>query len=249
MFDFPVTPPARAALLGLLILWAALLLAGLLFGKPGPDRRNRLPLPLRMALSLTLLAAAGVWQRADTAGTPPATFGMWLTIGMACGMLGDLFMAGILIPKPRHVIFGILAFGAGHVAYLLAFLQIAQTAGLHSGPVWTWSLGLCLLLGVGLWLLLVRAPARGVGLNIGTLLYTWLLALMAGSAFALALQTTGFGPLAVGAALFMLSDLILGNELMRRTHFPFIGDVIWTSYTVAQMLIIYGATANALRFL
>lgn len=249
MINFLVPSPYKALLLGLLAAWIVLLLAGLLFGKPGPDRRNRLPLPLRMTLSMLLLLAAGLWQRGGTAGTSLATMGVWLTLGMACGLLGDLFMAGLLVPKPRNVIFGILAFGAGHIAYILAFRQIAQVIGLGSGPVWLWSLLLCLLLGLVLWLTLVRTPARGAVLNIGTLLYSLLLALMAGNAFALAFQTTGFGPLAAGAALFMLSDLILGNELMRRTYFPSIGDVIWTSYTVAQMLIIYGAAANALRLL
>jgi len=60
---------------------------------------------------------------------------------------------------------------------------------------------------------------------------------------ALALQDAAFVPLAAGGLLFMVSDLVLGSELMRRTHFRSIGDVIWTTYTVAQMLIVYSSAA------
>ena len=84
---------------------------------------------------------------------------------------------------------------------------------------------------------------RGPVLNYGTLGYSLLLAAMAGSAAALAVQNLAFALLAVGGLLFMVSDLILGSELMRRTHFPFMGDVIWTTYTVAQMLIVYSSAA------
>ena len=106
-------------------LWAGLLVGGLLLGKPDAERRNRLPRAVRMALSVTLLAAALVWWQAGTAGTPLARFGLWIAVGMACGLLGDLFMAGLIVPKPRNVIFGILSFGVGHIFYIVAFRQAA----------------------------------------------------------------------------------------------------------------------------
>lgn len=248
MLDFPVEGAARWLLYALLILWAGLLAGGLLLGRPDAQRRNRLPLPVRMALSLTLLAAALVWWLAGAAGTPLASYGLWIAAGMACGLLGDVFMAGLIVPKPRHVIFGILAFGAGHVFYILAFRQAAVVLGLNSGPVWLWSWVIYLTAAALLWVLLVREPGRGPALNYGTLGYSLLLAAMAGAAAALAVQSAAFLPLAVGGLLFIVSDLVLGSELMRRTHFRSIGDVIWTTYTVAQMLIVYSSTA-ALRVL
>ena len=243
MLDFPVDGAARKLLYGLLILWAALLAGGLLLGKPDAGRRNRLSLPVRMALSVTLLAAALVWWQAGTANTALARFGLWIAVGMAFGLLGDVFMAGLIVPKPRHVIFGILAFGAGHVFYLLAFRQAAAVLGLNSGPVWLWSWVIYLAVAALLWTLLVREPARGPALNYGTLGYSLLLAGMAGAAAALAIQDAVFIPLAAGGMLFMASDLILGSELMRRTHFPFIGDIIWTTYTAAQLLIVFSSAA------
>lgn len=243
MINFPVEGAAGWLLMALWILWAGLLVGGLLLGKPDAQRRNRLPLPVRMALSITLLAAALVWLLAGTAGTPLARYGLWIAVGMACGLLGDLFMAGLIVPKPRHVIFGILAFSAGHIFYILAFRQAAATPGLDPGSGWLWYSALYLAVAALLWAWLVRTPARGPALNYGTLGYSLLLAFMASAAAALAVLRAEFIPLAVGGLLFIVSDLVLGRELMRRTHFPFIGDVIWATYTIAQMLIVYSSGA------
>jgi hypothetical protein len=241
--DIPIDGAARWLLVALLILWAGLLAGGLLLGKPDASRRNRLPLPARMALSTTLLAAALVWWQAGTAGTPLAGYGLWITAGMALGLLGDVFMAGLIVPKPRHVIFGMAAFGAGHVGYIAAYRQAAGVLELAAAPVWLASIASYLTAALLLWLLLVRQPGRGRALNYGTLAYSLLLAAMAGCTMALAVQDAAFAPLALGGLLFMASDLILGNELMRKTFFPRIGDVIWTTYTVAQMLIVYSSSA------
>lgn len=246
--DFPIDGAARWLLYVLLFLWAGLLAGGLLLGKPGPERRNRLPLPVRIALSVTLLAAALVWWQAGAADTPLARYGFWIAAGMALGLLGDVFMAGLIVPKPRHVIFGMLAFGAGHVFYFAAFRQAAGVLGLAAAPIWVASLAAYLAAAALLWLLLVRAPARGPALNYGTLVYSALLAAMAAAATALAVQDAAFAPLALGGLLFLVSDLVLGSELMRKTAFPFIGDVIWVTYTVAQMLIVY-SSSPALRAL
>jgi hypothetical protein len=53
-------------------------------------------------------------------------------------------------------------------------------------------------------------------------------------------------PLAIGAALFLLSDLILAGELFSGLKFPLIGDVIWLTYGPAQALIVYAAGAARL---
>ena len=52
---------------------------------------------------------------------------------------------------------------------------------------------------------------------------------------------------AVGAALFLASDLILAAQLFNDLRFPLISDVVWLTYGPAQMLIVYSAgTALAL---
>lgn len=233
------------ALRALWLLWATLLVGGLTLGQPDAARRNRLPRPARMMLSATLLLAALLWLRVDSQGGL-LRYGAWIVLGMALGLLGDLFMAGLLVRKPRNLPFGILAFGLGHLAYTYAFWTLGRTLGLGAGPVWLWSWLLTLGAGLLLWTLLLRQPARGLVLNAGTLVYALLIALMSGTAFAVALQTSTLWPLAAGAALFMVSDFVLGREIMRGSRFPFVGDVIWVTYTAAQMLIVY-ASQWALR--
>ena len=63
----------------------------------------------------------------------------------------------------------------------------------------------------------------------------------------LALQVSAFVPLAIGAALFLLSDLILAAELFNGRSFPLIGDVIWLTYGPAQALIVYSVSAALIQ--
>lgn len=242
MLEFPLSGLPRWILYGLLVLWAALLVFGLILGKPGADQRRRLPLGARMGMSVTLVLAALVWWRAGTAQTALAAYGLLVFVGMACGLLGDLFMAGLIVPKPRNVIFGILSFGAGHIFYIAAFLQAARVLDLALGWTGLITLGVYLAAAVLLWLAAVRTPSQGTVMNAGTLGYSLLLTAMGATAMALALQDAAFVWLAAGGLLFIASDLLLGSEIMRGTHFRSIGDVIWVTYTVAQMLIVYSAS-------
>jgi hypothetical protein len=73
--------------------------------------------------------------------------------------------------------------------------------------------------------------------------YALLLASTAGVATGLALQDTAFWPMAAGAALFLLSDLILAAQLFNGRRFRLIDDVIWLTYGPGQMLIVYSVAA------
>lgn len=66
-----------------------------------------------------------------------------------------------------------------------------------------------------------------------------LLASTSGFATGLALQRGEFIPVAVGAALFLLSDLLLAAQLFNDVRFYLIDDVVWLLYGPAQMLIVF----------
>jgi hypothetical protein len=227
----------------LAILWAALLFGGFIFGKRQAGREGRMPTWTRIASSLVLVVAG--WSWAMTArGSGAATFALLIAVGMTLGFLGDLFMAKLL-PVSPHVLWGIGAFGLGHIAYIVAILGYGNAHGLAAaGPrfaawfVW-------LLVGAVAWYFVVFRghAARPSALHWAALPYALLLASTAGFATGLALQDAAFVPLAIGAVLFLISDLLLAAHLFAGRSFHLIDDVIWLTYGPGQMLIVYSIGA------
>ena len=76
-------------------------------------------------------------------------------------------------------------------------------------------------------------------LHLAALPYALLLASTAGFATGLALQSALFIPLALGAGLFLISDLILATQLFNKAYFWLISDVVWLTYGPGQMLIVF----------
>ncbi|MCP4421040.1 MAG: lysoplasmalogenase, partial [Chloroflexi bacterium] len=167
-----------------------------------------------------------------------SVFAFWLAIGMSLGFLGDLFMAGVL-PNGRSVLGGMTAFGLGHIAYIVGILQSSNQLGLVNGTIRWGSLLIWWLIGGLGWYFIVYRGQKPSMLHKAALPYALLLASTAGVATGLALQNGQFVWLAVGAALFLLSDLILAAELFNNAYFPQIGDVIWLTYGPGQMLIVF----------
>lgn len=230
----------RLWLIALLAIWALFLFGGFVFGPTEANRR--MPTWTRMASSMTLVAAAWSWYLVAR-GYGLERYGLFIALGMTFGLVGDLWLAG-LIPGGRNVIGGILAFGIGHVFYIVAMLGLSRMLGLTAvGPRWG-ALAVWWLIGaVGWYLMVYRGTAEPELVNWIALPYALLLASTAGLASGLALQNAQFVLLAVGAALFLLSDLILAAEMFSGMSFPLIGDVIWLTYGPGQMLIVYSVAA------
>ena len=108
-----------------------------------------------MGMSVALVIAAFVWWHAGTAGTSLAGFGLFVFLGMASGFLGDLFMAGLIVPKPRNVIFGIL-FSESAMFSISWLCRLPQS--IWNRPGKTITLAVYLMAAVIFWLGLVRTP-------------------------------------------------------------------------------------------
>lgn len=245
MFLSLPNPGQRYWLIGLLILWAVLLFGGFIFGGAA-DASRRMPTWTRMASSATLVVAAFSWY-AFTRNTTTGSYALLIAIGMTFGFIGDLALAGLL-PGGRNVIAGIASFGVGHIFYITAMLRFASAAGLTApGPRWA-ALAIWLLVGLVGWYLVVYRGALSAGIELSivhwiALPYALLLSATAGLATGLALQDSRFIPLALGGALFLLSDLILAGDMFSGLTFRLIGDVIWLTYGPGQMLIVYSIGA------
>ena len=240
MLAASLTDPQRAWLLALLILWAALLCGGFARGRLNAERTRRMPTWTRLASSLALVAAAWNWF-AFAADAPARPYTLLIALGMSLGCLGDIFLAGIL-PLRQPVLWGIAAFGLGHVAYIAALAGLGNSLGLDAAtPRWG-ALAAWLLAGLVGWYLVVwRGATKRSVVHAAALPYALLLAATAGLASGLALQAPACAPLALGGALFLASDLMLAAQLFNGLFFPLIGAVIWLTYGPAQALIVYAA--------
>ncbi len=242
MFPLPYEPPFAWILYALFGLEIALLAGGLVFGKLNEEKTGRLPLPLRMLLSAMLVVAAFVGWQAGARGTPAQTFAALIFLGMAAGFVGDLIMAR-LIPTPNRLIFGMAEFGIGHLFYIAAFLSLPIRSELPVG--WGDAVLLAAMLGfcIWAWYTRVRKPGGSRAINIGSLVYGLLIGVMAALAVDIALRDAHYITLAAGALLFWISDFVLGNWVVRGHLWKSVNDVVWVTYVLGQLLIVYSVAA------
>jgi hypothetical protein len=246
----PAVPPEdklqRTLFTALFVVWGALLAGALVLGVQGSDTAELTAKWLRMASSLALVATGGaawLWFF----GTNAAWYVLCAAIGITLGTVGDFYNAGLLddyAPLGEGVLGGIAAFGLGHIAYITG-CQIAarQTGRTAPAPLYG-SLALWLAIGAVGWYAIVYlgATEKTSALVWPALAYTLLLASMAGLAMGLALQDRRFTMLAVGAAFFFVSDLVLAIGMFRGS-FPWQTEVVWLLYGPGQMMIVFSALA------
>lgn len=238
--DIDISTGQRFWLILLMMVWAEVLVGGFLVGTARADYTRRMPIWTRMAASFILVLAAYVWWSALDAA-PEAHYrrlALFIMAGMALGFLGDLFMAEVIRVPFNYVLAGIGAFGLGHVAYIAGMIDFSSAAG-YDDPVARWPVLIgWLLAGAGGWYMIVFRTRHRTALHLAALPYSLLLAATAGFASGLALQNSAFIFMAIGAALFLLSDLILAAQLFNNLRFRYISDVVWFTYSPGQMLIV-----------
>jgi hypothetical protein len=237
----PISPVQQAWMICVLAAWFSLLFGGFVFGNPSPPRDRRMPRLTRLGSSAVLVVAGWSWlyiaMRTQARG-----FAVLIAIGMTLGFVGDLAMARVL-PVTRHVLAGMVAFGLGHVAYILAFACFAsrRPTGSSALCVGAW-LGWVIVGATGWWVI-VHPSSPPTRLGWAALPYSILVASTAGISTCLAIQDADFIPAAIGAALFLMSDTILAAVLFERLRFRLVHDLVWLTYGPAEMLIVYSVSA------
>ena len=244
----PGGPPGTsgtALFVVLWFLWAALLIGAMIVGNFG-SHGSALATAGRMGSSLVLVVAGwtawALWRR-WTVGT----YALLVAVGMTLGTIGDFFNAGLLdfIPLPDPVLGGIAAFGLGHIAYIAGCISLARRAGLTCPRTLTAGIVAWQLVGVVGWYFVAMQGTEGRALVWPALPYSLLLAGTAGVTSGLALQERRLAGLALGAALFLASDLILAFGLFRGS-FAHQTECVWMTYGPGQMLIVFSTLSAAL---
>lgn len=238
----PLASTQRIWLLFLLILWAAFLWGGFLLG---PTRENRrISRRMRIASSVTLVAAGWSW-RFFAADSDVWQYAFLLAMGVTFGLIGDLFLANLLShSRSRSVMGGIGAFAIGHLFYISGLLLLVNRFHLNQpGPLWGALMVFWLAALAGWYVVVLRGQEKPSALHWAALPYALLLATTAGLAAGVALQNPAFFYLALGAFLFLFSDLVLAGALFSDLHFPLVHDVVWLTYGPGQMLIVFSVGA------
>jgi hypothetical protein len=248
------SPPLRTTVAGaanaavfvvLWFIWAGLLTAAMVLGQFG-GHSSSAATAARMGSSIALVVtgwtAFAIWR-----GAAVSRFDLLIAIGMTLGAIGDFFNAGLLnfIPLPDPVLGGIAAFGLGHIAYITGCVHLGRQAGLGDRGAMLAAIVAWQLVGIVGWYFVVMNGTENRDLVWPALPYSLLLAGTAGVTSGLALQERRLAWLALGAALFLASDLILAFGLFRG-GFAYQTESVWLTYGPGQMLIVFSTISAAL---
>ena len=172
------------------------------------DRRGSIRALLCKTVTSFMFISAAVASFMATPDPGVAAFAMLITMGLVCGLIGDILLDLKIVYRESSSLYqhgGMVAFIAGHVFYLAALIM-------YFGFSW-----IPLVVGLVLAMAIVGVSKFVLKFNfaehtIDTYVYSFVLAYMMAQA-CYAAVTQGFAAstvlLAVGAILFLLSDLVL----------------------------------------
>ena len=162
----------------------------------------------------------------------------YIAWGMFFGFLGDVTMQRIFFER-HAVLVAIVIFGLGHLAYLFAFCNLMPRRpeehvvrkAVAAGPI----------VGPLLWWGFIYEPTMPPVLFVGSLMYSLLIVAMAAGAFMLWRREPRYGLAFLGSLSFIVSDVLLGNQLFRSPAFAAVGLVIFATYILGQWAIVSAA--------
>jgi hypothetical protein len=171
-----------------------------------------------------------------------------VAIGMSLGFYGDSHVGERFWwpPFPHAIVGGIVFYGLGHLAYVAACISVRRQDGLAGGRRWWLPILAWQFVALVGWAAVALSSEKEPGLRIPTLLYTLLVAATPGFSTALAVQRPAFRAMAVGGALFLISDILLAWQLFHES-FTGIDELTWVNYGGGEMLIVYGAISGIAR--
>lgn len=188
----------------LVILFAALLLAGLLHFEKKNDAKGILP--VKTTLSVLFIVAAWVqphWM---------ALYAPFVVIGLVCCLGGDVFLA---LPHKRMFLFGLVSFLIGHVFYVAAFVLISDINGFTA-------IGVLQTLTCGTLIYRWLRPHLG-DMKVPVLVYIVVISVMLCGAWSILgspdLAGSGKVMVFVGALSFYLSDILVARDRFLKTEF------------------------------
>ncbi|PAR32533.1 hypothetical protein CGT99_04940 [Vibrio metoecus] len=156
--------------------------------------------------------------------SPLSVFAWWIVVGLVLSALGDVLL---MLPKDRFVS-GLVVFLLAHIAYTLGF----STTVTH---ITWWPIAVWAAVGIIAFLLLL--PSLGnMALPVAGYVIVIVLMTCAATEYWLGYNNNASRLALVGAAMFMLSDLVLAIDRFRSSS-QFSRHVVMFSYYSAQALL------------
>lgn len=216
-------------------------------GTPNAEQTKRAVPWLQRSTSAQLAIIAWVVWGFAALNTPVMPYALWIAIGMTVSFVADLIMAEI-IRVGNRVIGGMVAFAIAHLCYVYAFatgLSLFAPRIVEPGNlILSGSLIGMLAVGFVVWGRLVFNPDKPRVLNYGALGYTLVISVMVGFGLSLAIGNAGLWMAGAGAVLFMVSDVLLGNQIFRDARWRWVSEWVWGLYISGQALIVGSVVAG-----
>ena len=188
----------------IIIIAAAVLLAGLLYFEKIGNQKGKLP--TKTILSCLFIITALLQPH------PNPEYFYILLIGLIFCLGGDVFLA---LPQERMFLFGLVSFLMGHVCYVLCFFYVADL-----NP-WTWG-GSAIGLAISGLVFFRLRPHLGPML-VPVIVYIIVITAMVTGAFTVLgdarLHSTGRFLVIFGAVSFYISDLFVARDRFLKTEF------------------------------
>ncbi|MBX7168818.1 MAG: lysoplasmalogenase [Pirellulales bacterium] len=239
--------PLRTTFTVLGVAWAALLTVSLLQSCLSVPWWSQARLDLRAGSCLVLAIAAwcNAWTQRREATAHAA---LCVALGMSLGFYGDSHVGRRLgwTPFTDPLLGGIVLYGLGHLSYVAACWLLAQLRSPVRSVAWLRWLGAWQIMALGAWAAVALSTDRQTQLRIPTLAYTVLVAATPGAATALGRKDRAYNLLAAGAALFLVSDVLLAYQVFHDS-FPGLDELTWLSYGPGEMLIVFGSRRGMLQ--
>ncbi len=153
-----------------------------------------------------------------------------VTAALIFGFLGDTFLLGDGI----WFVLGLLAFLAGHVSYIAAFISGTVISDIPAGAWFAAVVYICFIAAAGS-VIIKKVEHR---MRLGVIVYTLALLGMSFSSM-LCMLSAGrvFVPAFIGSILFVASDSMLGFDVFVKKHGAVYDMFIMLTYIAAQTLI------------
>ena len=187
-----------------IIIFAAILLIGLLYFEKRGNRKGLLP--TKTALSLLFIIAVLVQPH------PIPRYFYLLLVGLVFCLMGDVCLA---LPQKKMFLLGLVSFLIGHIFYIFGFFSVTHTSA------WTWVGSLAVLIVSGTVYLWLRPHLAEM--KIPVVIYIIVISIMISGACSLLghphLAQSGRVMAFVGAVSFYFSDVFVARDRFLKKEF------------------------------